>query len=297
MFAVVSMFFIVSMNFHVAANSTKKEDDPRVSVFDVGSLSATSYSVETPSQAEKEEFPAGNPIHLLMINGSFVPKAQIVLTNGRTLVPIRLISETLGAEVGWEAASKKVTIKSTGVLIELTVNSKQAHVNNAIHTLDVPAQVYNDRTYVPLRFISEGLNAKVDYFEKFNGRTGSIKNTDIRVVTVEKTAASPKFSIENGLSQIQNESIKMHESILELMQEQAKNGASSGFSEARPDYDPKAIEYTNQILGRYYIYRLKAFGDYRILFNSHTGEIFSDKAGLPLLNIEPGFINLSWLYQ
>lgn len=83
----------------------------------------------------------------------------------RTLVPVRFISEALGAEVDWKASTRQVVIKD-GADIVLTVGSSKVQVNGLDKTLDCPAVIVNSRTFVPLRFVSETLGAKVDYEAK-----------------------------------------------------------------------------------------------------------------------------------
>jgi hypothetical protein len=114
-------------------------------------------------------FPDGATINansdytFLMINGVLIPNAEIVTQNNRTLVPVRIISETLGAEVGWEGSTQRVTITKGSKLITMTINSTDVQVNRDRIALDVPATLINSRTYVPLRFIAEALDAEVGY--------------------------------------------------------------------------------------------------------------------------------------
>lgn len=84
-----------------------------------------------------------------------------VISEGRTLVPLRYIFEALGAEVKWDAATRTVTgIKGSDEIV-LKIDSKDAVVNGETRKLDVPATILNGRTLVPARFISESLGAEV----------------------------------------------------------------------------------------------------------------------------------------
>ena len=89
---------------------------------------------------------------------------------GRTLVPVRFISEAMGAEVDWDPEARQATIKDEGKQIILTIGSKDVLVNDEKQTIDCAAIIYLNRTYVPLRFVSEALEAQVDY----NGETREI---------------------------------------------------------------------------------------------------------------------------
>lgn len=86
-----------------------------------------------------------------------------LLEKGRTLVPLRAIFEALGAEVGWDEATRTVTAAKPGVSLSLTVDSTRALVNETEMILDVPAKVVEGRTLVPLRFVGEALGASVEW--------------------------------------------------------------------------------------------------------------------------------------
>jgi len=83
---------------------------------------------------------------------------------GRTLVPLRFVGEALGAQVVWDAKTRQVTITEEGKVIVLTLGSAEVQVNGVKQTIDcAPATLPPGRTFVPLRFVSEALGAKVDY--------------------------------------------------------------------------------------------------------------------------------------
>jgi len=84
---------------------------------------------------------------------------------GRTLVPIRFVSEALGANVEWIDSTHQVIITQPGIEIILTIGSNKAYVNNVLQLLDCPAEITSNITFVPLRFVSEALGAKVTYNE------------------------------------------------------------------------------------------------------------------------------------
>lgn len=83
--------------------------------------------------------------------------------NNRTLVPIRVISESMGYKVGWDQEAQKVTVSNTDRSISLIINNATAVVNGKGVKMDTKAQVIKNRTYVPLRFVSENMGATVDY--------------------------------------------------------------------------------------------------------------------------------------
>jgi hypothetical protein len=85
----------------------------------------------------------------------------------RTMVPIRFIGEDLGVEVIWVGENRQVILKDPNNIIILTIDSDKVLVNNREKTLDCPAEILPPgRTFVPLRFVSENLGAKVFYDTK-----------------------------------------------------------------------------------------------------------------------------------
>ncbi len=90
-------------------------------------------------------------------------EAAPFVANDRTMVPIRAISEAFDADVKWNGEDKSVSVLDSDKKIILTINSKTALVNDSEVTLDCAPVVVNDRTFVPLRFISEALGYNVNY--------------------------------------------------------------------------------------------------------------------------------------
>lgn len=82
---------------------------------------------------------------------------------GRTMIPVRFVAENLKSEVEWNAEDRVVCINKGDNNIQLTIGSNIAIVNNESIKLDTEAIIYEDRTYVPLRFVSEQLGAEVDW--------------------------------------------------------------------------------------------------------------------------------------
>ena len=92
------------------------------------------------------------------------------IVNDRTMLPARFVAENLGAVVTWNSEKKEVTIKGKNaknedITILIYIDSDIAYVNNEQVKLDSPAFVENDRTYTPIRFISEQLGADVEWNE------------------------------------------------------------------------------------------------------------------------------------
>lgn len=88
-----------------------------------------------------------------------------IIEDGRTLVPFRAFLEKLGATVEWNEEDKIVTAKHDDKEIVLTIGSKVAVVDGVEVELDKEAKIVEDRTLVPLRFISENFGFNVEFEE------------------------------------------------------------------------------------------------------------------------------------
>lgn len=96
-----------------------------------------------------------------------MPQAYIN-ENWNTMVPVRFVSEKLGADVAWNGATREVTITDlvTGKTIVLTLDSTTALVNGKAVQLESAATLTNSSTYVPIRFIvEEALEANISFDE------------------------------------------------------------------------------------------------------------------------------------
>lgn len=94
------------------------------------------------------------------------PDIQPVVKNSTTLVPIRFISESLGAKVDWDGKTSTVTITFNNKIIKLVLNSKKMLVNGYENELTVPAEASEGRIFIPLRAVSQAFGKKVFYDRK-----------------------------------------------------------------------------------------------------------------------------------
>lgn len=85
------------------------------------------------------------------------------LRNGRTLVPLRFIAEAFGSQVSWDKSKQAVVIVSGAKRIVLSPGEPKALIDGKEFKLEAPAELVNGRSFVPLRFISESLGARVDF--------------------------------------------------------------------------------------------------------------------------------------
>ncbi len=106
-------------------------------------------------------YSAGQP--QVMLNGKALNTSSPVLNrSGRLLVPIRDISEALGAQVSWNESTRTAVIRQGLRTVVLQIGKDRIYSED-IRSLDVEAQIVNGRTYVPLRALSEMFGAEVSW--------------------------------------------------------------------------------------------------------------------------------------
>ncbi len=81
--------------------------------------------------------------------------------NDRTLVPVRFIAEAFGAKVDFEESTGKITATVGATKVEMTLGSDIMKINGTEKKLDVAANTYNDRTFIPLRAMVEAVGKQV----------------------------------------------------------------------------------------------------------------------------------------
>lgn len=110
----------------------------------------------------------GSPISYVNNNKTFVDASNnevFPLEKGsRTLVPVRFISESIGADVKWEGKTQTVIVKQKDRTVKLALGSKKILINNQPKIIDVPAESIKERTFLPLRALVESLGKKVFYY-------------------------------------------------------------------------------------------------------------------------------------
>ena len=88
---------------------------------------------------------------------------QPQLVDGRVLVPVRGVFESMGFDVSWDNPSKTTTLKKEGLTITSQVDMNYMTVNGTQKSLDVKAQIINGNLMLPLRAISEATGAQVNW--------------------------------------------------------------------------------------------------------------------------------------
>ncbi|WP_051775779.1 copper amine oxidase N-terminal domain-containing protein [Paenibacillus tyrfis] len=92
--------------------------------------------------------------------------APPVITNSTTLVQFRPIFERLGLQIRWDEQNQTIIGQKEETKIQLQIGNPDAIVNGKAIVLPVAPTIVDGNTFVPIRFISESVDAKVDWDEK-----------------------------------------------------------------------------------------------------------------------------------
>ena len=148
------------------------------------------------------------------------------MEDGKVLVPMRPIFESLDAKVDWNAAESKITATKGDTEIILIVGSTRALINGAEVILEVAARTVNGNTLVPLRFVGEALNYPVEWVsssstvfigEKPAGppyvvRSQVVNNRSVQIVEITPGALTVGVHIANNR-------IGSHQSMQQMVQD------------------------------------------------------------------------------
>lgn len=111
------------------------------------------------------------PVHAAAAISVYLGETQLTfdvapfVENGRTLVPLRGLAESLGFAVQYDPAEQKITLNKDQTTILLWLDSTRVVVNGQETSIDVPAKAISGRTFVPVRFVAENLGARVSWDE------------------------------------------------------------------------------------------------------------------------------------
>jgi phosphate transport system substrate-binding protein len=151
------------------------------------------------------------PVIKLYIDGVLkTPAAAPYVESGTTFVPVRFITENLGAEVSWDGPKQQAIVESAGAKIVFTIGSRTYTVNGASKTLTAAPKLVRSggatSTMIPIRAIAEGMGATVDYdgsayaayVNYFSTMTGTLKITGSTTLQPIAQAAADQLNALNG---------------------------------------------------------------------------------------------------
>ncbi len=103
----------------------------------------------------------------VILDGQVIPlNPPATVVADRTLVPLRGVFEAMGATATWNGAERSIAVQRGDRYVRLKIDRRLACLDPSCYaaaTLDVPAQLIGDRTFVPVRFIATTMGVSVDW--------------------------------------------------------------------------------------------------------------------------------------
>ena len=210
---------------------------------------------------------------ILFINGEIIPEAEIIMDGGKAMLPLRLIAEKLGYEVGWNNKERKVT---------LVKGDKNLRV--AIDKDDSNAKIFKDRSYVLASFVEKNLaesavvtEGLAKDFKKFYDtnmpitQDKTIERSLRNVIIDEKHEYKNNISSDDAMKLVKEKCLEGLKNFEKVMKEKAKD------EPGKFDDDIKLIEkdinrmiYIGEV-SKFYRYTI---GPYDVLYDRTDGKIY-----------------------
>lgn len=131
-------------------------------------VSAVALATILPGQASASAA-SNNGIQIknnvsITINGETISVYDPILNKSNfLLLPMRALYEAIGASVDWNKETLTASATRNGKMVDLTIDSMTAIVDGQEVAMDVAPFMYKDRTYMPLRFVSENFDGNVNW--------------------------------------------------------------------------------------------------------------------------------------
>jgi uncharacterized lipoprotein YddW (UPF0748 family) len=166
-----------------------------------------------------------------------------------TMVPVRVISQGLGAHVHWDQKAQTVTVQKSGAGIVLTVGQNTAMVNGEPVPLDAPPEITSGRTMVPLRFIAESLGLQV----RWNAANRWIQLNSKPGQELKGAWVSTVYSLDWPSEQSYGKPEVQKQEFIDLLDDLQSIGLNAVFVQVRPSadalYPSKFVPWSKYLTG------------------------------------------------
>ncbi|WP_051318345.1 copper amine oxidase N-terminal domain-containing protein [Cohnella thermotolerans] len=138
----------------------------RISISTIIAVLMFSLALGSVSAASAKQTTVKAPV-ILKINQYYVlyttPDVPYIDKQNRFMMPLRAVSELLGAKVGYDAASKKATVSWNDKTVEVTINSKNVTYNGTGSQIDTVPVIKQGQIFIPARVLIDGLGIQSTY--------------------------------------------------------------------------------------------------------------------------------------
>lgn len=209
---------------------------------------------------------------VLFINGEVVPEAEVIMDAGKAMLPLRLIAEKLGYELGWNGAEKKVTLKKADKSIDITIAKNE--MSKLIKNTTYVSPDFVEKNLAESALVTESLG---DDFEKFYEtqmpitQDKTIERSLRNVIIDEKHEYKDNISSDDAMKLVKEKCLEGLKNFEKVMKEKAKD------EPGRFDDDIKLVEkdinrmiYIGEV-SKFYRYTI---GPYDVLYDRTDGKIY-----------------------
>lgn len=141
------------------------------------------------------------------LNGNLVnfPNQKPVVVDNRTLIPLRGVFDNMGYAINWNGSTKTVTLTKGSNAIVITIGASVYFLNGSSQSLDVPAQIINGSTMLPLRAIADATGAEV------------LWDAQTKIATIIDTSSAPNQPMYGKVNISSQQEMEYISSYTELM--------------------------------------------------------------------------------
>ena len=209
---------------------------------------------------------------ILFINGEIIPEAEVVIDGGKAMLPLRLIAEKLGYELGWNGAEKKVTLKKADKSIDITIAKNEM------------SKLIKNTTYVSPDFVEKNLAESAVVTERIGDDSKEFYDTKMaitqdktierslrNVIIDEKHEYKDNLSSDDAMKLVKEKCLEGLKNFAKTLKEKTKEDPN------RFDDDIKLIEkdinrmiYIGEV-SKFYRYTI---GPYDVLYDRTDGKIY-----------------------
>ena len=209
---------------------------------------------------------------VLFINGEVIPEAEVIMEGGKAMLPLRLIAEKLGYELGWNGAEKKVTLKKDDKSIDVATTKNEM------------SKLIKNTTYVTCDFVEKNLAESAivterlgEDFKKFYEtqmpitQDKTIERSLRNVIIDEKHEYKDNISSDDAMKLVKEKCLEGLKNFAKTLKEKTKEDPN------RFDDDIKLIEkdinrmiYIGEV-SKFYRYTI---GPYDVLYDRTDGKIY-----------------------
>ncbi len=214
----------------------------------------------TFSNNEKVTLKNSDSYTFLMINGTIIPNVNLPIINGRTYVPLRVLSTELGMTVKWNQKEKVVSISKGDILITIAANKNNPDV-----------KFINDSIYIYFKLMKDNFPVELEYRPSSSEAYDPFHILRHPVVIIDEKMNTESLTKSQAVKLTKN---KLLEGYVNFVNNKKYNPGEYGKERANDEMsrlknDIENICYINEI-SRYYILG----GPYLTIIDKYTGEIY-----------------------